>query len=126
MIREGSRGAECIGYVECLEASKATGQLQDLTEVSRELAKRVDDKVECSAPHDRALAREFIRGLGPLGRVVLYGAGTFASELIPPALSSPSLSSTTAPMGRSEVSSLNCLRLSPMRVATPMKPGTAC
>ena len=28
----------------------------------------------------------------------------------------PSLSNTTAPMGKSEVSSLNCLRLSPMRV----------
>ena len=39
-----------------------------------------------------------------------------ASALMPPVLSSPSLSSTTAPIGRSDVSSLNCLRLSPMRV----------
>ena len=43
---------------------------------------------------------------------------------MPPELSSPSLSSTTAPMGRSAASRGNCFRLSPMRVAGAA--GAAC
>ena len=42
----------------------------------------------------------------------------------PPELSEPSLSNTTAPTGRSDVSEANCLRLSPMRVAGAV--GGAC
>ncbi len=43
---------------------------------------------------------------------------------MPPELSAPSLSSTTAPTGRSAVSSASCFRLSPMRVAGAA--GAAC
>ena len=39
------------------------------------------------------------------------------SRSMPPELSEPSLSSTTAPTGRSAVSAASCFRLSPMRVA---------
>ena len=43
------------------------------------------------------------------------------SRSMPPELSAPSLSSTTAPMGRLAASATTCFRLSPMWVAGPVR-----
>jgi|GEM_PF-4749996 len=57
---------------------------RDLSGVSAELAKRLEAKIaQFAAPRDRLLAFEFIGKLGPLGSVLVYGAGAHSAELAP-------------------------------------------